>query len=501
MNKTKMIYFLSAVVCIIGCYALNLSYSLFVDTQEKAIVNSVVPSLSYSLETSTYNVTANSSELIKLKVINSGTSDMKYGIFINDTQGSTLQLVEKNNNDIIGELETSSVTGETTSKEVWLYVTNTNSTDVTLTFNIVGKYSTLNFDENFKSSSNIDCVNKIKLLNESILARAKSTEITDENKTVYDDTFDISNITGTSGETERALVPVEDDYGTSYAFRGNVLDNYAEFAGFTWRIVRINGDGSIRLILNNILSEVTSDFVDETNNFGIAQTDNAYVGYMYGTNDSNSYEETHKNITSSKIKPTVDSFYETYIENETNNIHYEKYLADTLFCGDKSLHSGLGYNKELTYYSAYNRLMSESVNPKLKCVEENDSTTEAQKSLNVLSRYTSTLNTNDTINSGLKINNDLTHPIAFLTADESVIAGAYYNLDNSSFYLNSGNSWWTMTPATYENAATVFTLHTTKLLPTIPDTMNEMGVRPVINLKADTIVEGNGTENTPYILK
>ena len=80
MNKTKMIYFLSAVVCIIGCYALNLSYSLFVDTQEKEVVNSVVPSLSYSLETSSFNISANTGEVIKLKVINSGTSDLKYGI-------------------------------------------------------------------------------------------------------------------------------------------------------------------------------------------------------------------------------------------------------------------------------------------------------------------------------------------------------------------------------------------------------------------------------------
>lgn len=36
----------------------------------------------------------------------------------------------------------------------------------------------------------------------------------------------------------------------TYFFRGNV-DNYVSFAGFTWRIIRINEDGTIRLILED----------------------------------------------------------------------------------------------------------------------------------------------------------------------------------------------------------------------------------------------------------
>ena len=39
----------------------------------------------------------------------------------------------------------------------------------------------------------------------------------------------------------------EDDYGESYYYRGKA-DNWLSFAGFYWRIIRINGDGSIRLI-------------------------------------------------------------------------------------------------------------------------------------------------------------------------------------------------------------------------------------------------------------
>ena len=37
-------------------------------------------------------------------------------------------------------------------------------------------------------------------------------------------------------------------YGNSYYFTGNVEDNYAYFGGFIWRIVRINGNDTVRLI-------------------------------------------------------------------------------------------------------------------------------------------------------------------------------------------------------------------------------------------------------------
>jgi hypothetical protein len=42
-----------------------------------------------------------------------------------------------------------------------------------------------------------------------------------------------------------------DDYGTSYYFRGNITNNFVSFAGMCWRIVRVTGDGSIKLALYN----------------------------------------------------------------------------------------------------------------------------------------------------------------------------------------------------------------------------------------------------------
>ena len=50
---------------------------------------------------------------------------------------------------------------------------------------------------------------------------------------------------------EALLASTEDDYGTSYYFRGAVTNNYVEFANKCWRIVRVGGDGSVKLILHN----------------------------------------------------------------------------------------------------------------------------------------------------------------------------------------------------------------------------------------------------------
>ena len=48
------------------------------------------------------------------------------------------------------------------------------------------------------------------------------------------------------------LYKAEDDDGATYYYRGVIDNNWVEFAGFYWRIVRINGDGSIKLIIQQV---------------------------------------------------------------------------------------------------------------------------------------------------------------------------------------------------------------------------------------------------------
>ena len=110
-----------------------------------------------------------------------------------------------------------------------------------------------------------------------------------------------------------------DDYGTSWYFRGKQSYNYVNFAGFTWRVVRINGDGSIRLILDGTLDKLSiksNSLLTAIDSDGIIPfkttpyNDNAYIGYMYGNVGVTDYNTTHKNLNSSIVKRYIDTFYE-----------------------------------------------------------------------------------------------------------------------------------------------------------------------------------------------
>ena len=59
--------------------------------------------------------------------------------------------------------------------------------------------------------------------------------------------YTYKEITSNKNTTEALLASTEDDYGTSYYFRGAVKNNYVQFANKCWRIVRITGDGSVIL--------------------------------------------------------------------------------------------------------------------------------------------------------------------------------------------------------------------------------------------------------------
>lgn len=89
--------------------------------------------------------------------------------------------------------------------------------------------------------------------------------------------YDVSN---------SSIVKVEDDYGDSYIYTGNVDNNYIEFADKMWRIVRLNGNGSMRLIYTG---EIGSSYTkqDSVIDMGVYSDliDNTAVGYMHGKSD------------------------------------------------------------------------------------------------------------------------------------------------------------------------------------------------------------------------
>ena len=322
------------------------------------------------------------------------------------------------------------------------------------------------------------------------------------NRTTYGS--EVTTFTSVSGENDRVLNTAPDDYGTSYYFRGNVLDNYVTFANKTWRIVRINGDGSIRLVLDDVAKDSSGNAIKTA--FNTNPDDNAYIGYMYGTPGSTTYDATHDNINDSTIKTKVDKWYEDNLKT-----NYANYLADTLFCNDKTLASDgiggvatqLGYGTNKTYYSSTERLQYSAgttsittSKPTFKCAENAN---------NTYSRFTVDVTT---LPNGNQTNGNLKYPIGLLSADEVAYAGAYKNgQTNKSYYLYNSSitsNWWLSSPGSYiGSTAYEWRVNGSNGNINDYDSVNLIyAFRPSISLKASVLINGgDGTISNPYTVK
>ena len=346
---------------------------------------------------------------------------------------------------------------------------------------------------------------------------------------------------------EAVLAGAVDDYGMSYYFRGNVTNNYVQFANKCWRIVRVTGDGSIKLVLhndnvNNVASPCASsnnssdaafaryDGTTYTSRFNGNIIDNAYVGFMYGTAGSSTYTETHANINKSTILQNLETWY------KNNLASYENKLADTIWCNDKSTkinqtiirtslngttnklnksvgtYPGSGYKSKGTlyngrqrtqgnyYYSTTSNVRYSSVGtgPTLICPVDNDG--------GKLSKFT----VSDTTNG----NGVLNYKIGLLTVDEILYAGSiddygYQALDYDSTaiscYLkeNALGLWWSISPCNFSGLANMFFVKNTAGENSISfaSVKGTGHLRPAISLKNTTTISGGtGTSSNPFII-
>ena len=272
--------------------------------------------------------------------------------------------------------------------------------------------------------------------------------------------------------------------GVTYYYTGNP-NNWVQFGGFYWRIIRINGDGSIRIIYQGTSTNTTGEGTQiGTSAFNSSYNNNMYVGYMYTSG------QVHGLGTSSTIKEVLDTWYNTYIENEQSNIHYGQYIdGNAGFCGNRtpstnnwfSNGSG-GTGTSTTYYGAYIRLVTGS-SPSLQCSDSTDIYTTSGSSTG---------------------NGTLLYPIGLISADEVALTGITWDNANTGSYLYTGQSYWTMSPNRfYNDVAYVFRVHSSGILGSTGDLgswsvffMN--GVRPVINLRSDVSLTGSGTVSDPF---
>ncbi len=523
-----------------------------------------------------------SGEPYSFLLINNSTTDLKYTIYLEDDKeaknkcGKDCELVPykfirynlandseslktSNLSTISNALYTGTIKSKATDKfnlRVWLSIDADNTAMNKYYFGkikvVVGQGDTYCKDNGFNTLS--DCM-LVMNNHESSIDIAK-TNIKSKG------TPDFSK----TATTDEGLFMAEDDEGESYYYRGAVKNNYVSFAGFIWRIIRRNGDGSVRMIYSG---KKTSDTGEATaigkSSFNYLDHDPTYTGYKYSesfslhennketvyfnydfnknynfgtsyifdkstkkfsltgnikslnlannyddvvgnyqysclekecramykvvkynqsyitvipiTYSSNNYENTLKNDIDSSLKKAIDIWF------KSNLIKYNNYLADNIFCNERTVVSGDGYSTDNDSIYLSGDSLVKMYTPKLKCNNSYDKFSVS----NQLAK--------------------LDYPIATVTADEVVMSGGKSSYkathyQNDKYYLYNGIDYWTMTPDYYANSytrANVFAVISSGAILPYYYVGGENFVRPVINLKPDiTISSGDGTADAPY---
>ena len=359
--------------------------------------------------------------------------------------------------------------------------------------------------------SNYDCSSKEEIYGyETILLQNGGREAIEAKGTP-----DVTTVeTGVVG-----MYAAEDDFGTSYYFRGKVNNNWVKFGKYTsdmyynssdktlyntcpdggsctkiasngddmyWRIIRINGDNSIRMIYTGVTppTEATQYVMTDSNYstsigksaFNTNYDKSEYVGYMY------TLGEQHGISTNSTIKTYLDNWYtftnlSTYYTNNTST----DLLSDQIICNDRNTSSAWSSTGSF-YYAAYDRFSAGS--PSLECTTKAD-------------RFTV-----DDVTNG---NGALTNPVGLITSDEILLSGAdnQYN-SNDSFYLYNNDYYWSGSPYGFSGFrggyAYVFSLSSSYGLNNAGVDSAGDGVRGVVSLSSNAKLSGSGTYDDVYVV-
>ena len=297
---------------------------------------------------------------------------------------------------------------------------------------------------------------------------------------------------------DKGMYAKADDYTAttgmkSYYYRGAVDNNWVKFGkegtkDIYWRIIRINGDGSIRMIYSGTTDPSTVSSVTGSNGvymtgketqinaatyaFNSSRDKAEYVGYMY------TLGEQHGNSTSSTIKTIIENWYAgTTLKDNT------LVSQDQIFCNDRSassIQTAAWTSTGATYdYGAYGRLYSNK-KPILTCPTASDKFTSKKSSIG---------------------NKALEYPVGLITADEVAMAGGAFGSSNtnSSYYLYTNQNSWLESPSYFYSSglAKEFVVYSSGCLNYNNVDYNN-GARPVVSLSSKAKLSGNGTYSNPY---
>jgi len=266
------------------------------------------------------------------------------------------------------------------------------------------------------------------------------------------------------------LYATEDDFGTSYFFRGSHhLNNNIIFAGHQWKILRIDGNGDVRLLYNGVCAtpncriNTRGQSLPGGTRFNNNPTDIRHVGYMFG-NTCTSYATCHANENDSSIKIIVDEFIDSLPQI------YQDLLIPSEFCNDRSLVSGTGVPGSSTVFGAVQRMNNHA--PTLKCPQQNDR----------LTLIAGLPSADELAKAGGVMNQGVPEAFFAGSGHTALISAASWGTGNT------GQSFW------FSRVSGVLeTTHATA--------GNQLTVRPVITISGDTLVDRRGSETRAFIVQ
>ena len=292
------------------------------------------------------------------------------------------------------------------------------------------------------------------------------------------------------------MYAADDDYTAttgmkSYYFRGAVNNNWVKFGkdenqnDIYWRIIRINGDGSIRMIYSGTTDPKNESSVTESNGaymtgtgtqinaktyqFNSSYNKAEYVGYMYTEG------EQHGNSTSSGVKTKLEDWYAGTTLKDNALVS-----KNQIFCNDRSVTSGTWSSSSSIdiYYATYTRLYKNK-KPILTCPTDSDKFTSKKSSIG---------------------NKTLDYPVGLITADEVAMAGGVYGSNNTTYYLYTNQNYWAGSPFYFNSYSTFSDVFFVPSSGSIYDynVVYSLGARPVVSLFSKAKLSGNGTYSNPY---
>ena len=340
-------------------------------------------------------------------------------------------------------------------------------------------------------------------LKNAILKNAKNA--TGE-RTIYQETPLTVPAEEISTETERTLSKTEDDYGDSYYYRGNVKDNYVNFAGMCWRIVRIAGDNSIKLILED-QDELCSEAMDgnwdiptttggtiKKGNFGYTEYDIGKLTASDGTTNSNKvYVMNYLDASTDKNKSMATAFENFQTGPLLNYLSYLKSgdwcLNDKAYATKENNETPLSNSeildrqvKNITfYYDTRVRLNGKEVKePTLKC-----NGTNMNEFADGVSMYVGALSADELTYAGAKVS-----------------AGVIRNYILNNYQQSNSLRFWVLSPNRLDGGD-CYTYAVVRSGNVNGDQMrNNESFRPSIMLLSTTQISGgNGTISNPYEIR